>query len=304
MARPWLTAALRIGLAALVFGVLLSRVEAAEFLSAWRDSRWWGIPAGVSIYLAVLMNAAFRWSLLLRAYGASRIPSLGRLYRLQISGQFVNMLPGAIGGDLLRGVVTRDAFGEANTAASMTIVLIERALGVLGLALLVTTMLTIRPIVPVRWPALAVGVSIAVSVLGGLAAGKRLQRFLPAPFPGLFQRLPEIQSFSPLLVAVVGSVLSHAMLGLMGYMFVWMQFPHVHLMDAMVLAPLAFAAVYFPLTVAGAGTRDAAMVLLFGGVGVPESEALVASLHVLATYLSVAAIGGCVTAVWSPELSA
>jgi uncharacterized membrane protein YbhN (UPF0104 family) len=73
--------------------------------------------------------------------------------------------------------------------------------------------------------------------------------------------------------------------------------PQVGVLDSLVISPLAFAAVFFPLTVAGAGTRDSLMVAFYGALGVTKEQALLASLEILAAYIIVAAIGGAVSLV-------
>src|SRR5688572_15469809 len=58
---------------------------------------------------ANVVLGAVRWSLLLRAYGATTIPSIPRLTYLYFVAFFYNYyLPGAVAGDVGRGVVTRD----------------------------------------------------------------------------------------------------------------------------------------------------------------------------------------------------
>jgi hypothetical protein len=60
----------------------------------------------------------------------------------------------------------------------------------------------------------------------------------------------------------------------------------------MVIFPLGALAAYFPLTIAGAGTRDAALVLLFARIGVARSDALATSLFLLVCNLALSAFGG------------
>jgi uncharacterized membrane protein YbhN (UPF0104 family) len=78
----------------------------------------------------------------------------------------------------------------------------------------------------------------------------------------------------------------------MGHLAIAPLAPQVELLDSLALAPLAFAAIFFPLTVAGAGTRDQAMIALYGMLGVPRTQALTASVQILISYLVVSALGG------------
>jgi uncharacterized membrane protein YbhN (UPF0104 family) len=56
--------------------------------------------------------------------------------------------------------------------------------------------------------------------------------------------------------------------------------------------PLVGAAQYFPLSVGGAGVREATLVLLYGMVGVAKPAALAGALAFAAVTYAIAAIGG------------
>src|SRR4051812_17396474 len=74
------------------------------------------IPATSALVAVVLIAlnvaaGAQRWRVLMRAYGATAIPALPRAIYLYFVGFFYNnYLPGAVTGDVGRGVVARDAF--------------------------------------------------------------------------------------------------------------------------------------------------------------------------------------------------
>src|SRR5690606_22482712 len=86
---------------------------------------------------ANVVAGALRWRVLLSAYGAVSRPSLARATQLYFIAFFYNnYLPGAVAGDVVRGVVTRDAFGERGATAGLAVVFVERALGLFGVFLL------------------------------------------------------------------------------------------------------------------------------------------------------------------------
>src|SRR5689334_18943181 len=127
--------------------------------------RWLGTAAGIA-YIATLINidevtqafrklsvgalvaatalvglnvvvGAERWRATLRAYGAATRPDLTRATQLYfISFFYNNYLPGAVAGDVARGIVTREVFGERGATAGLAVVLVERALGLFGVFLL------------------------------------------------------------------------------------------------------------------------------------------------------------------------
>lgn len=241
----------------------------------------------------VLAIAALRWNTLLLAYGANARPAVTRLFQLHVIGMLYNMLPGSIGGDVLRGVVTRSAFSEGGATAGLAIVLVERIVGLCGLIVLACGLLLVRPIagIEIAWLLALLGLLASFGAIAAIAVAKHLARFLPGRLADIARSLPPIVKPQWLIAALLWSVVSQALVGVTGHVFVAGLDPRVSIADSLTLAPMAFAATYFPLTVGGAGTRDAAMVALYGAVGVSQPDALAASLQVLIAYVVYAAIG-------------
>lgn len=277
-----------------VFAYLFSITDVPTLLAAFQKSPGYCIPAAIAALLALLGVAAVRWRLLFTAYGASAPPRMALLLRLQLVGLFYNMLPGAVGGDIVRGVVSRDAFGERGLSAGLAIVLIERLLGLTGLMLLVLTVLTVHPMPALHlpWPFLALGIAAGLGAVGAIALGRRLANILPGKLGELAASLPELSNPFAFLGAVALSALGQGLVGLVGHIAIAPLAPEVTLADSLVLSPISFAAIFFPFTVAGAGTRDAAMIALYGLLGVPRPVVLSASLEILFSYLLVASLGG------------
>jgi uncharacterized membrane protein YbhN (UPF0104 family) len=284
---------LQIAMTVLAFGYLIHISDLDALILAFRDAPWWGVPAAVLTLIVVMFIAAIRWRLLLSAYGARTDIPLTRLFRLQLVGLFYNLMPGAVGGDVIRGLVSRDAFGD-RVSAGLAVVLVERVIGLIALMLLVVTVLGIHPIPGLqfsRW----VFVLGAVGCVGALAAiglGRRLADRLPRVLAKPLENLPELSNLRAFGLALLVSILNQALVGVMGHVAITPLAPQVQLLDSLALSPLAFAAVFFPLTVAGAGTRDAAMVALYGMLGVLRASELAASFQILLAYVVVSAVGG------------
>ena len=68
----------------------------------------------------------------------------------------------------------------------------------------------------------------------------------------------------------------------------------VTLIESLLCVPLSMAATFVPISVGGAGVREAAFVAMFGFVGVGAEVALAGSLLMYAVQLSMGAIGGLV----------
>jgi hypothetical protein len=71
----------------------------------------------------------------------------------------------------------------------------------------------------------------------------------------------------------------------------------VRFADSTVVMPVVTVASFFPLTIAGAGAREAALVGAYALVGVPEPKALAAAISLFAVMLVLAASGGLVNLV-------
>ena len=237
-----------------------------------------------------------RWRLLLVAYGAPEKPPFTRLFYLYLVGFFYNnFLPGAVGGDIVRGVVTKEAFGERGVASALTVVLVERALGLAGLLCLSATALTLFPLPEVPelglWAAL--GVAGAAGGVLFVAIGRRLAPWLPGHLGRLAADLPQIQRALPFLWALVCSVVIHAAVAWVGFLFLHEQSSSVELQQALVIVPVAAATAFLPFTVGGAGAREAAFVFLCGSaLGLDAPSAIAASLLLWGSQLVLGAVGG------------
>lgn len=296
MSRRAALTALRVTLTLGAFAFLVATIDSAAVGRALARVA----PAHALLALAItstgLLLATLRWRVLLLAYGAPQRPAYERLLRLYLVGLFYNtFLPGAVGGDVVRGWATREAFGGA--AGSLAVVLVERLFGVAALLTVAAAASLAHPLA-VFGGGLPLGVAGLLGALGALGVvsiGRRLGGRLPGP-PGRFlASIPVLRApgaaVAALALSVVGQLLgvllSHTMLSAVG--------ARVALAHSLVVVPLAMAAGFFPLTVAGMGAREAAFVALYRSAGVPAADALAASLLVFASQLALAGVGGLVS---------
>jgi uncharacterized membrane protein YbhN (UPF0104 family) len=134
----------------------------------------------ITVVLIGLLMGMVRWRLLLRAYGAIDVPPWTRIAHLYLVGHFYNTYaPGGVGGDVIRGVAGRKAFGDldwASATSGVAVVFIERVIGVSALLVLATSAYLIRPIPGIEnvglWAALGLGA--AAGALIGIAIAPRL----------------------------------------------------------------------------------------------------------------------------------
>lgn len=246
-------------------------------------------------YYVALFLGAVRWHLLLRALGAHRPIRLLRLFRLYVIGLFYNtFVPGGVGGDLVRAVASREAFGPAGATSAFAVVFIERAMGLGGMCLVVASATMLFPLqgVPgLAWIG-AVGVVLALGGFVGLAFARRIGPHVPGRLSQLLLSLPILSDFRPMPPAVGTAILTHMCSAVAGYLLIAQVAPSVSLAEAMTIVPLSLAAAYLPISIGGAGVVELALVNLLAIVGVAQGPALAAALCLRAAQWAVAAPGG------------
>jgi glycosyltransferase 2 family protein len=290
--RRWLGLAIRILLTGAVFAYLFSRVDVRALSASLARIPALGLLGCFAASVAAFLLAVVRWRALLHAYGARATPPWRELVRWYLVSMFYNLLPGAVGGDVLRGYATRHYFSDAAAARSVGVVFVERVLGLTGLLILAALASTFGPLRDEQVLLYSVaGLFVAAAAIGSLAMGRRLARHLPARLARVVDSLPTLERPLSFAMAVCMAVVTHLLVSLAGHAVVASLDSRVRLGDSLVFFSIGTLAAYFPLTVAGAGTRDAALVLLFGRLGVSEADALACSLCLLFTNLLLAMFG-------------
>jgi len=294
--RARLFFALRLLGTAAGFAYILTIADVASVLSVMVSIPASAIVIAVALTTLAMAIAAVRWQLLLKSYGATAPPSLIRLFHLYLVGMFYNaFLPGGVGGDVVRGVVSREAFGPAGVTAALTVVFVERVLGLGGLLAVTAVATLVRPLPGLENAGFfsLVGIGLAICTVLGIAAARRLSPLLPGPLSRITARVPAVHSLSGFAWAALISVGTHVLVALSGHVLLSAVAPEVLLTDSLVIVPVAVATAFFPLTVGGAGVREAAFVFLCTtALGVPEADAAATSLLLWFCHLAVAGTGG------------
>lgn len=238
---------------------------------------------------------AVRWLALLHAYGAPRHPPLARLFRLYMIGTFYNTwLPGAVAGDIVRGVATRESFGEEGAVSSVAVVLVERVLGLVGLLGVTAVVVLVHPRGDdsrILAASLA-GIAMALGLVTLVSLGHRIGPRLPGAVGARIASLPKLVQVGPFVSAIVLSLATQILVPLAAHAFMHVVATDVPITDTLLVFPLVTAAAYFPFSVNGAGIRESAAAYLFESVGVAASDAVAVSLLVWCAQAAVGALGG------------
>jgi uncharacterized membrane protein YbhN (UPF0104 family) len=300
MAKHWLPWVVKFALSGALIWYVLKDVDLGE---AW--ARASGISPELLILAAIMffgnvVIGTLRWQMVLRAIGAS-LP-LSKTFTFFYSGVFFSIaLPGAVGGDAVRMWMARKAGLELGQAVNS--VMLERVAQVLGLVLLVAC---VQPILLARIgdiPGSWVFPALSVAGLGGTGVLMLLDR-LPEQLRqwrvirGLAQLASDTRklflrprrSIPTLMLAV----LAHANLSLATWVMALGLDIQVSAIDCIALVPPVILIMTLPISIAGWGVRETAMVVAFGFVGVESHAALVLSILFGLVNMAVSLPGGLV----------
>ena len=266
---------------------LFSRVDVSRLWSVARQASPLWLGAALLLYLAMVLASAVRWDVLLRAQHV-QLPFAFLTQSLLVATFFNNFLPSNIGGDVVRISDTAKAAGS-KTAAT-TVVLIDRGIGLLGLALMAAIGATLMqrmavgPVGPrVLWAGFGLGAMIATpALLMPETVAKLLQPLKVFHAQWVDERINKLTyaltrfKETPAAVATcfVGAVAVQAILVLF-YVAIArsMQIP-IGFAELAVIVPVSFILQMIPLSVNGFGVREATFGFYFQGLGLPLESAL------------------------------
>jgi glycosyltransferase 2 family protein len=286
-----------------LLGLMASRMKLSELARAFLSVRAVTIGWGILLYCCSMWIAGLRWRVLFDAYGARRTYSVPRLVFLYMVGLFYNtVVPGAIGGDVLRAHLVKDAYGSP--FASYAAVLLERVFGFAALACLSAIALLMRlsgrdatDLAPYLVVSGLAVIATLVAALQAPAIARRLaarwgERGMIGQLLGLFARAPDLARPRLLLGVMILSFGTQLVGVIATYLVTRDLCPRVGMLDCLLFVPLANIASYMPLTVGGLGARETVFVVLFARIGVPRPSSLATSLVVFGIQVILALAGG------------
>lgn len=286
-----------------LFVFLLWRVSAEDYEAFWQQPKQWPLLAAAQVTALVAISASFlRWFLLVRSFAIPFTP--GEALRLGFLGYMLNFVSfGSVGGDVFKAIlVARDKPEKRPEAVAS--VLLDRAIGLLGLIILAWVSLMSVPadelssvLIAIRKASGVVVVCSIAALLAAVFAGKWFEKVLD-----YFERLPMVGATlvrmaravrqlrtQPLIIVVLLSlaVAVHAMLAITVYLIscgVYGQ--HPTLMQHMMVVPPGMATGALPLAPGGIGLQEGALAALFRELpDLPESFSgmLVATVYRMVT---------------------
>jgi uncharacterized protein (TIRG00374 family) len=274
---------LKVLLGAVVFAWMVSSGKLNLSQVARSLTQWPTMLAMVALGYAQVGITSYRWKLLLEAQEirlAFRVA-----WGLMMIGMLFNVvIPGAVGGDLVKGVyITRAAPGRKAYAA--TSVLMDRLVGVIGLLFLGAMAVAFHLPQTMRNSATrSLGLMILFGFMGGMGAlyialigGSRIStfRFLPAVMRNVFTALDEYDWKGPVIpVALVLSVVNQLITCAMYYLALRsVGVSGISAAQFFLVVPLGLVTTALPISPGGVGVGQAAFFALFQMVAPPYAAA-------------------------------
>jgi hypothetical protein len=298
--RRLLLFVVKAAVSALLLYLSLRRVDLSSIGQRLSTLDWPWIAFVLLVLVSQIPLLAIRWREIIVICGASLTPATALRYSF-VGTFFSQVLPSSIGGDAVR--IWLLARGSAGWPIAIYSVLIDRVIGVSVLALIVVACLpwTVGLIHdPTARAALALigfGSLAAAAVFLSLASrhGRILERWWLTRHLATASRLTWrlCRSTAGIRVAAL-SVLIHLLTALVAWGAARAAHASLDFTQALFLFLPVILIATIPVSIAGWGVRESAMVLAFSYAGLAESDGLIISILYGAASLAIGAVGGIV----------
>ena len=285
MSKKSLALALKFLVSGLLIWFLVSKVDLAAAKARIVEIDPTMLAAAIVVVLVQLAVGGIRWEAVLTAIGAPLGHARAILF-FYIGVFFSQVLPSSVGGDAVR--IYKAYRAGLGLKSAVNGVLLERAVTVVALVILViaTQPWFASRIGHERWlvqvlPALAL---LATGAAGGLALLMVLDRL-----PQSLKRWRVVRGLGHLALdarrvflsvrhlprVLAWGLVTHVNISFAVFLLATGLALKVTWLDCLVLVPPVLLVTTLPISIAGWGVREAATVVAFGLVGVPEDGALV-----------------------------
>ena len=263
---------------------LLSEIDAAKVWTVIHDLHKGILALVLAIIWITLLAIAKRWQLIVRSAGIDM--PLSSLTEATFIGAFFNQfLPSSVGGDFFRILAVRRYGASLNTA--VTSVFMDRLLGFISLGILCLLVIPAEGQVlldsDLKWPFL-----VTLFLLAGVFGGGFFLLLIPRrghsyalfrPFHPAIEALQSAWGQKGLFLSMLMTSLIASILVILGLQVLMVAFdiPLTWGQGAAIL-PVVLLLTSLPISFAGWGLREGAIILALGVYGVPQETALALSL--------------------------
>ncbi len=288
----------RIGITASLLYLAVRRMQWGTFFFNLQHVRITYFLAGVAALLAQTLLAGIRWGRIVRICGIPLKDGDG--VRYTFAAAFFNQtLPASVGGDAVRSWLLRKRY--SNWSAPIYSVIIDRSVGGIALATLVLATLPMGYALiaqqAARLSLVLVGLSCLAAFASVLLVGGIPWRTLDRIAGMKYLRMISQIVLSAMTVRTGGTILAISIIiHLLSALSVWCMAAAIHaplsLAGALVLVPPIMLIVMVPISIAGWGVRESAMVAILAYAGVSNPLGFLISLLFGAASLLVGIAGG------------
>jgi uncharacterized membrane protein YbhN (UPF0104 family) len=292
MSKKTIAVALKFGVSgALIWFLFTTKINLDATIVRVEEAKTGYLALAVAVFLFQILICAFRWRSVLLAIRSDM--DFKTVFRLFYIGAFFNQtLPSSVGGDAVR-MYKAYRCGQTLSQA-VNGVMLERAATVIALVLVV---IAVQPFfLPGVDVATAEMMGSGVAVVGVvMAAGlglllvlDRVLGFLPHAVSGwrLARGLAALASDARLVFLVPGravrvfgwSAAGHVNVTFGVFLIAQALGLNITFIDSLALVPPVLLVMTVPISIAGWGVREMAMVTMFGLIGVPKEGAMAMSL--------------------------
>ena len=263
---------------------LMNKIDIVKVWAIIQDLHGGLLGIVLVIIWVTLLAIAKRWQLVIRL-GSVDVP-LRSLTETTFIGAFFNqLLPSSVGGDFFRILAVRRRGASLNEA--VTGVFIDRLFGFISLGILCLLIIPAEGQVlmesDLRWPFL-----FTMFLLAGVLGSGLLLLFMPKswhtfffirPFHSVIVMGQEALRHKPLFLSILLSSLGASVLLISGLQILMMAF-EIPLTwgQGVVILPVVMLLSSLPISFAGWGLREGAMIIALGVYGVSQEKALALSL--------------------------
>lgn len=293
--------ALKISITGGLFWYLIGKIDLGSVMLQLRSMQPLWAAAAIGVLMAQLLLTGIRWNFVGQLVGAQL--ALAQALRLVLIGQFFNqLLPSSIGGDAVRvWLASREGLPLGRVASS---IFCDRAAGLVVVVLVASLSMLLLPVVGgghipavgglVNFLVASTVVGLLILLLLGEKVAELLQGFRLSRPLGVLVRDIRIVLFSNIRsIQIVGiSTVVQVLMVLVVFFFAKGINADLDFAYGLVLVPIIMLVSMMPVSFAGWGLRESAMVIGLGFVGIAAVDALAISVSVGLAQIVIGLPGG------------
>jgi uncharacterized protein (TIRG00374 family) len=283
MNQAFLFFLIKICLTGIIVYFLVNNIDCSQVITALRQVPYHFLGFSVMLTMAGILTTAVRWQKIIASLSKT-IPLWDACYHTAIGAFLSQCLPSSVGGDVYKGIILKQRY-KISTSLSVSTTLIDRLYGISSFVIFAILGCF------VEWRSLitsSIGGLIALIlalVVGGLVTLYGL-KFVKTKLPSF---LMPIVSFSEAislmfshkknaLIIFVTSLISSLCLIMGAFLLSVGIGLELTLFQIFISIPLVIIISAIPISFAGWGLREGAMVVILSIYGIPKEEALALSL--------------------------